>query len=101
LKTRSDIDGGYLGSIDLLSNEQAFLVGDRSSLLETRDGGGHWKAVQPVIGSTAGGTSQVRFFNDSDGLVLGNDDSDNERLTLWSTVDGGDNWKVVVPHPFR
>jgi photosystem II stability/assembly factor-like uncharacterized protein len=101
LKTRSDIDGGYLGSIDLLSNEQAFLVGDRSSLLETRDGGSHWKAVQPVIGSTAGGTSQVRFFNDSDGLVLGNDDSDNERLTLWSTVDGGDNWKVVVPHPFR
>lgn len=97
LKTDSDIDGGYLGSIDLVSSEEAFLVGDRSSLLETRDGGIHWTVVQPLIGSTAGGTSEVRFFNDPHGLVLGNDDNDNERLTLWSTVDGGAHWKVVVP----
>ncbi len=96
-KTGSDTDGGYLGSIDLVSSEKAFLVGGRSSLLETRDGGIHWAAVEPVIGSTAGGTSEVKFFNGSHGLVLGNDDNDHERLTLWSTVDGGAHWKVVVP----
>lgn len=93
----SDLDAGYLGSVDLLSKENAFLVGDRSSLLETRDGGAVWRAVQPLIGSTAGGTSQIKFFNGSDGLVLGNDDNNNERLTLWSTVDGGAHWKVVIP----
>ncbi len=93
----SDLDSGYMGSIHLVSNEKAFLVGGRSSLLETRDAGKVWAALQPLIGSTAGGTSQVEFFNSSDGLVLGNDDSRNERLTLWRTVDGGESWTTVVP----
>jgi photosystem II stability/assembly factor-like uncharacterized protein len=97
LETGSNIENGSVGSIDLLSARKAFLVGDRSSLLETNDGGSHWTAVEPLIGSTAGGTSEVRFFNDSHGLVLGNNDNDNERLTLWSTDDGGSHWKVVVP----
>jgi photosystem II stability/assembly factor-like uncharacterized protein len=93
----SNIDNGYLGSIDLVSSKTAFLVGGRSSLLETLNGGRSWQAVKPLIGSTAGGTSEVRFFNQSDGLVLGNDDNDDERLTLWSTSDGGAHWKVVLP----
>jgi photosystem II stability/assembly factor-like uncharacterized protein len=92
-----NIDNGYLGSIDLVSSKKAFLVGGRSSLYETFNGGRSWKAVEPLIGSTAGGTSEVRFFNESDGLVLGNNDNDNERLTLWSTSDGGAHWKVVLP----
>jgi photosystem II stability/assembly factor-like uncharacterized protein len=97
LKTDSNIDYGYLGAIDLVSNNEAFLVGGRSSLLVTHDGGSRWKAVQPLIGSTAGGTSQVFFFGVSHGLVLGNNDSDNERLTLWSTADGGQHWTVRLP----
>jgi hypothetical protein len=97
LETGSNIENGSVGSIDLLSAEQAFLVGSRSSLLETNDGGSRWTAEEPLIGSSAGGTSEVRFFNDSHGLVLGNNDNDNERLTLWSTDDGGAHWKVVVP----
>jgi photosystem II stability/assembly factor-like uncharacterized protein len=92
-----EIDDGYLGSIDLVSKRKAFLVGGRSSLMETLDGGAVWKAVQPLIGSTAGGTFQVRFFDYSHGLVLGNNDNDNERMTLWSTADGGASWKVVIP----
>jgi photosystem II stability/assembly factor-like uncharacterized protein len=94
----SDLDAGYLGSIDLLSNSRAFLVGDRSSLLETNNGGRIWKAVEPLLGSTAGGTGEIKFFNASDGLVLGNDDNDNERLVLWTTHDGGAHWKVTVPN---
>jgi Photosynthesis system II assembly factor YCF48 len=92
-----EIDDGYLGSIDLLSKNKAFLVGGRSSLMETLDGGATWKAVQPHIGSTAGGTFQVTFFGGSDGLVLGNNDNDNERMTLWKTIDAGASWKVVIP----
>ena len=65
--------------------------------METLDGGATWKAVQPLIGSTAGGTFHVTFFGDSDGLVLGNNDNDNERMTLWKTIDGGASWKVVIP----
>jgi photosystem II stability/assembly factor-like uncharacterized protein len=97
LKTGSDIENGYVGSIDLLSARQAFLVGGRSSLLETNDGGSRWTAVEPLIGSTAGGTSEVSFLNGSHGLVLGNNDNDDERMTLWSTDDGGAHWNVVLP----
>ncbi len=94
MKTRSDIDNGYLGAIDLVNSDEAFLVGGRSSLLVTHDGGTIWHAVEPLIGSSAGGTLQVQFVNATHGLVLGNDDSDNERLTLWSTHDGGRHWRT-------
>ncbi len=94
LKTRSDIDNGYLGDIDLVSPHEAYLVGGRSSLLVTHDGGTTWRAVEPLIGSSAGGTFQVVFFDATHGLVLGNDDNDNERLTLWSTTDGGRTWRT-------
>ncbi len=95
--TFPEIDDGYLGSIDLISMRQAFLVGGRSSLMETLDGGAVWKAVQPLIGGSAGGTSEIKFFNGTEGLVLGNDDNDDERMTLWNTVDGGEIWKVIIP----
>ncbi|HEY1825088.1 MAG TPA: hypothetical protein VGG21_03910, partial [Acidimicrobiales bacterium] len=55
-KRLSDLDAGYLGFVDLVSKEEGFLVGGRSSLLETRDGGKVWSALQPLIGSSAGGT---------------------------------------------
>jgi photosystem II stability/assembly factor-like uncharacterized protein len=97
LKTDSNINFGYLEAIDLVTSKEAFLVGGRSSLLVTHDGGTRWRAVQPLIGSSAGGTSQVIFFNRSHGLVLGNNDNDNENLTLWSTTDGGKHWTAELP----
>ncbi|HVB01124.1 MAG TPA: hypothetical protein VNE42_07670 [Acidimicrobiales bacterium] len=97
LKTDSNINNGYLGAIDLVSSSEAFLAGGRSSLLVTHDAGTRWRVVQPLIGSTAGGTSQVIFFDASHGLVLGNNDNDNENLTLWSTTDGGQHWTVELP----
>lgn len=97
LKTHSNIDFGYLGAIDLVTNKEAFLVGARSSLLVTHDGGTRWQPVTSPIGSTAGGTSQVKFFNTADGLVLGNNDYNNEKLTLWSTSDGGKHWNARLP----
>jgi len=97
LKTDSNINFGYLGSIDLVSSQEAFLVGDRSPVLVTHDGGTHWQPVRKVTAGGGGGTSLVRFFNSSHGLVLGNDDSNNETLTLWSTADGGKHWSAKVP----
>ena len=93
----SDIDSGYLATIDLVTSREAFLVGDRSSLLVTHDGGTRWQAVQPLIGGSAGGTTQVIFFNTSHGVVLGENDSNNEDSTLWSTVDGGKHWTAELP----
>ena len=96
LKTDSSIDIGYLGALDLFSGRHAFLVGGRSSLMVTHDGGEQWHAVTPLIGSSAGGTFQVQFFNDEHGLVLGNNDNDNEKLTLWRTSDGGAHWTTIT-----
>ena len=97
LKTKSDIDFGYLGAVDLISSQEAFLVGSRSSLLVTHDGGAQWKPVQSLIGGSEGGTSELLFFDVNHGIVLGNDESNNEEMTLWSTSDGGKHWISKLP----
>jgi photosystem II stability/assembly factor-like uncharacterized protein len=78
--------GGYVGEIDALSGNVAFLVGDRNSVQVTRNSGVNWAPVQPVIGDTAGGPTQLIFFDGSNGVVLGNS---NGGPTIWSTSDGG------------
>jgi photosystem II stability/assembly factor-like uncharacterized protein len=89
--------GGYLGGIDALSADTLFLVGDRSSLLVSHNGGVTWQPVQPLMGDSSDGTNQVIFFNNSDGLVLGYNGYNNDVATLWSTRDGGTKWNAVVP----
>lgn len=93
------LDSGYLGQIDAVSADTAFLVGDRSSLLVTADGGSRWRAVRPLIGDSGGGTAQVIFVNRRDGFVLGDDTRNNEIPTIWRTTDGGTRWSSVVPRP--
>jgi photosystem II stability/assembly factor-like uncharacterized protein len=93
------LDFGYLGQIAAVSTGTAFLAGDRSSLLVTTDGGGHWRTVRPLIGDTGGGTSQVIFVSHRDGFVLGDDSRNNEVPTIWRTTDGGRRWSSVVPRP--
>ena len=93
----SNIDFGYLGGIDLVTSSEAFIVGGRSSLQVTHDGGSRWQVVQPLIGGSAGGTGQVVFFDASHGVVLGQNDNNNEDSTLWSTVDGGKHWTALLP----
>jgi photosystem II stability/assembly factor-like uncharacterized protein len=98
LKTDAGIESGYLGAIDLVTSSEAYLVGGRSSLLVTHDGGSRWQAIEPLIGGSAGGTSQVTFFDSTHGLVLGNNDNDDENMTLWHTSDGGEHWTTELPH---
>ena len=88
---------GYLSEIDAVSRSTVYLVGDRSSLEVSRDGGIRWTAVPPGLGSDAGGTFQVLFFSPFAGIVLGDGDLENERPTLWSTTDGGAHWTTRKP----
>jgi photosystem II stability/assembly factor-like uncharacterized protein len=91
------LDDGYLGQIDAVSASTVFLVGERSSLLVTTDGGAHWRVVRPLIGDTGGGTFGVVFVSPRDGFVLGDDLRNNERPTIWRTSDGGAHWSRVIP----
>ena len=91
------LDDGYVGEIDATSGEQAFLVGGRSSLLVTNDGGRRWQVVEPAIGGTDAGTDQVIFFNGSDGVVLGQNGTNDEAWTIWHTTDDGTRWTSMVP----
>ncbi len=91
------LNKGYLGEIDATSSEQAFLVGDRSSLLVTDNGGIEWQEVEPPVGGTDAGTDQVIFFNGSDGVVLGQNGNNDEAWTIWHTSDDGVRWTAVVP----
>ncbi len=95
----ASLDSGYLGQIDAVSADTAFLVGDRSSLLVTTDGGSRWRAVRPPIGDSGGGTFGVIFANRRDGSVLGDDARNNELPAIWRTTDGGAHWSLVRPQP--
>ncbi len=94
---RITLTNGYLGQIDAVSASTVYLVGDRSQLTVTRDGGAKWQAVSGVTANDSGGTGQVLFFGTRDGIVTGNDANANERIALWHTSDGGKHWTVVVP----
>ena len=93
------LDFGYLGQLAAVSASTGFLVGGRSSLLVTTDGGSRWRAVRPFIGDTSGGTSQVIFVNRRDEFVLGDDSWNGEAPTIWRTTDGGIRWSGMVPRP--
>jgi len=93
------LDFGYLAQIAAVSPRTVFLVGGRSSLLVTTDGGSHWRTVRPPLGDTSGGTSQVIFVNRRDGFALGDDFRNGEAPTIWRTTDGGRRWSGVVPRP--
>ena len=95
--TTNPLTAGYLGGIDAASASTVYLYGDRSSLLVSHDGGAQWQKVKPLIGDTSGGTQQAIFFNDSNGVVLGENGNNRDRSTLWSTQDGGTSWRSVVP----
>lgn len=97
LTCRGDaLDLGYLGQIAAVTARTTYLVGGRSSLLVTRDGGIHWRPVRPVIGDSGNGIFQVTFFSRRDGIVLGDDASNNELPTIWRTTDGGRHWSRVT-----
>jgi photosystem II stability/assembly factor-like uncharacterized protein len=80
-----------------VTSRTTYLVGGRSSLLVTGDGGIHWQPVRPVIGDTGGGTRQVFFFSRRDGIALADDGRNNYLPTIWRTTDGGRHWSSVTP----
>lgn len=88
---------GYLGQVAAISARTAYLVGARTSLLVTTDGGRHWRAVRPLIGDPSGGTYQVTFLSRSDGVVLGAGGTNGGEADLFRTFDGGRTWSQVVP----
>ena len=88
---------GYLAQIATVAAGTGFLVGARSPLLVTRDGGRHWLTVRPLIGDGSGGTSQVIFVSPRDGFVLGEGARTGELPTIWRTTDGGARWSSVGP----
>lgn len=90
---------GYLGSIDAVTARTVYLVGSRSPLLVSEDGGRRWRVVRAVTAGSDAGTSQVLFTSRSDGLVVGTDDVRPypEVPVIWRTTDGGRRWSLIKP----
>jgi hypothetical protein len=94
---RNPLYDGYLGQIAAVSATKIYLVGARSSLLITKDGGLRWHAV-PLVGDTSGGTGQVIFFGRAHGLVTGQGAATAGGLAIFQTSNGGRTWTKIVPH---
>jgi len=97
---RDPLGDGYLGTIDAVNASTVYLVGGRSPLLVTHDGGRNWSIVKAVTAGGDAGTREVIFFSRADGLVLGTDNvlgRYSEKPAIWRTRDGGRRWTVVHP----
>lgn len=88
---------GYLAQIAATSARTAYLVGGRSSLLVTTDGGRRWRAVAPAVGDGSAGSYQVIFFGRRAGVVVAAGASTGENQGLFRTTDGGRTWSEVIP----
>jgi photosystem II stability/assembly factor-like uncharacterized protein len=88
---------GYLGSIVAVSASTAFMVGVRTALEETTDGGKSWAPVTPPLVGSTDGTWRVTFCNATDGIVVGNSVTAPPAPTIWSTSNGGTTWTATVP----
>ena len=91
--SHSPLEFGYLSGVVYLSPSKAFVVGDRTQLLTTNDGGAIWKPVSSVS-APGGDTFGVRFFGANLGYVVG-DNGSIAGTSIWSTVDGGASWARV------
>ncbi|MGO8872911.1 MAG: WD40/YVTN/BNR-like repeat-containing protein [Acidimicrobiales bacterium] len=92
----SPLNFGYLGEIDATSAGTAYVVGTRSPLLVTRDGGASWQAQQ-AVGDVTGGSAQVVFFDSTHGVVLGRQNTATAPVAIWHTSDGGVHWTTLAP----
>ena len=93
----SPLSQGYLGEAVATSAQTVYVIGDRSGLLITRDGGGHWRNLAATVGDVNGTPAQVAFFGRSDGIVLGRENSAQAPIAIWHTTDGGRSWSAVTP----
>jgi photosystem II stability/assembly factor-like uncharacterized protein len=94
LTCRSPIVQGYLGSVAATSAGTFFLIGARSALLATRDGGASWRAL--AIGDVSGVPAEVQFVDARHGIVLGRT-RDTGAIQIWHSADGGRTWTGVTP----
>jgi photosystem II stability/assembly factor-like uncharacterized protein len=90
--------GGYLGSVDAVSESTAYVIGWRSSVFVTHDGGARWSIFEKgAVGNANGAPSEVHFFDPDRGFVLGELDTDSAPVAIWSTSDGGASWSMILP----
>jgi photosystem II stability/assembly factor-like uncharacterized protein len=87
---------GYLGEVDATSAGTFYVIGLRSQLLVTHDGGASWTALA-TVGDVNGSPAQVIFFGAREGIVLGRLNNATAPVAIWHTSDGGASWSAVTP----
>jgi hypothetical protein len=95
--TRSPLSQGYLGEALATSAQTVYVIGDRSGLVITRDGGRHWRNLGATVGNVNGEPAAVMFFGPRDGIVLGRENTAQAPVAIWHTTDAGRHWIAVKP----
>lgn len=91
----SPLVNGYLGELVVPISTRIVLVGSRSPLLVSSNGGTSWAPSPSVAADCRGGTLQIHFLNSQVGFLLGDDANLGEDPVVWRTSDGGSSWTTV------
>jgi len=104
-KAITNLGGKAFSMIHGLSADVAYIcmygaTAADNKILKTIDGGGSWTVSKSSGAHSASFFNIVHFFNESDGIILGDPDSEFE---IHTTSDGGQSWTRVaganIPNP--
>ena len=90
------LSDGYLGEVDAVTADTAYVIGPRNPLVFTHDGGLTWH-VQTAVGYGNGSPAQVVFFDRADGVVIGRPNTATAPVNIWRTSNAGETWTAVTP----
>jgi hypothetical protein len=92
-KLSDELTNGYASSLAAVSDTTAFVTGEQSNLLVTRNAGKSWTALP--LGGEAGNPQQVLFVNPTDGFMLASSPTSSE--WIYYTVNAGSTWIRLAP----
>ena len=104
-KSVTNLGGTAFSMIEAKSDKVAYIAMWGSSqpenkVIKTTDGGDTWTIIKDGGDHGASFFNVVHFFNDNDGFIQGDPDSEFE---IWITQNGGTNWTRVngadIPDP--
>ena len=99
--TIPETEWGLIWWIDAIDANTAFIAVESwadwgmQGVYKTTDGGATWQKHSTVYAASDYGPAYIHFFDDNNGVVVGEQDQSTSRLDIYTTTNGGIDWNQV------